>query len=277
MVSGLRFSANLGFLWADLPLLERIERAAQAGFRGIEMHWPYDADPVAVARLCKRLDLTILSINTPQGATAGDAGLAAQPGREGEFEHTFEQTLQWAVESSATMIHVLPGRRQTVDLGQPSGLPSSEDVMNLAGASCFIRNLRWASDRAMAHGKVLLLEAINGRDKPGYFYHTQEASHAILKACDKPNIRMMFDVYHVGIAQGDVLRRLTRFLPDIGHIQIAGVPDRNEPDDGEIDYRKIFDALSRMRYSGWVGCEYRPAGNLEQGLARWTRECGVAL
>lgn len=263
----LRLSANLGFLWRDLPLPERIERAALAGFHGIEMHWPYDNDPDEVAGLCERLALKVLSINTPQGNVAtGDSGLAAQPGREAEFRDAFLMTLDWAVRSSASMIHVLPGQRLTGT--------AHEDKEQFG---CFVSNLQWASDQARSHGKVLLLEAINGRDKPGYFYHTQEEAHAVLTACERSNVRLMFDVYHVGVAQGDVLKRLHRFMPSIGHVQIAGVPDRNEPDQGEICFRAVFEALRMLNYSGWIGCEYRPSDDIESGLKRWMQACGVTF
>lgn len=275
----LRFSANLGFLWRDLPLLERIERAARAGFQGIEMHWPYDEDPDAVGTLCRQRGMSVLSINTPQGdVAAGDSGLAAQPGRQEEFRDAFLMTLDWAVRSTASMIHVLPGtqkidgKRTRLDLFSNSVNPVDPDQFD-----CFVKNLQWASDQARVYGKGLLLEAINGRDKPGYFYHTQEAAHAVLTACNRSNIQLMFDVYHVGVAQGDVLKRLERFMPSIGHVQIAGVPDRNEPDRGEICYRAVFEKLISLGYTGWVGCEYRADADIEAGLARWTQACALNL
>ncbi|AWB33319.1 hydroxypyruvate isomerase family protein [Orrella marina] len=275
----LRFSANLGFLWRDLPLLERIERAARAGFQGIEMHWPYEEDPDAVATLCQKHGMSVLSINTPQGdVAAGDSGLAAQRGRQEEFRDAFLMTLDWAVRSTASMIHVLPGKRNVEATRiSENHFPSADNPVDSGQFDCFVKNLQWASDQARAHGKGLLLEAINGRDKPGYFYHTQEAAHAVLTACNRSNIRLMFDVYHVGVAQGDVLNRLERFIPSIGHVQIAGVPDRNEPDRGEICYRAVFEKLISLGYTGWIGCEYRADAGIESGLSRWTKSCAVTL
>jgi len=263
MTLPLKLSANLGFLWPEAPLLARIEHAGQAGFHGIEMHWPYDVPAQEVARQCREWNLEVLSINTPQGNVAqGDSGLAAQPGRESEFRAAFELTLDWARNSGARMIHVLPGRRC--------------DDMQSATAS-FVENLRWASDLAQPHGIVLLLEAINGRDKPGYFYHTQEASDAIRHACARGNVKLMFDVYHVGVAQGDILKRLDRFLEHIAHVQVAGVPDRDEPDLGEVRYEVVFQHLVRRRYQGWIGCEYRARDDTVAGLNRWIKACGLSL
>lgn len=263
MALPLRLSANLGFLWADLPLLDRIEQAALAGFHAIEMHWPYDVPARHVRDLCDKNDLAILSINTPQGdVSRGDSGLAAQPGRTREFQEAFEVSLGWALESGASMIHVLPGNR-------------SADVA--ASTRCLVDNLVWAAERAGNHGITLLLEALNQRDKPGYFYHSQEDANDIRLACMSDNIKLMFDVYHVGIAQGDILNRLTRLLPHIAHIQVAGVPDRHEPDLGEVRYEVVFEHLVKLGYSGWIGCEYRPSGDLLKGLRRWLGRCDLSL
>lgn len=249
-----RFSANLGFLWADLPLLERIERAAAAGFPAIELHWPYETRARDVADACQRLGLKLLGINTPVGdASRGESGLAALPGREGDFRRSFESTLQWALESGASAIHVMPG-------------VISEAQRELASET-LVRNLQWASDQVAGHALTLLLEAINHRDKPGYFYARQSESNAIRMATGRDNVKLMFDVYHVGVAEGDVLTRLAEHMPHIGHIQIAAVPSRAEPDEGEIRYEVVIPAIDRLGYSGWIGCEYKPRANVEAGLA----------
>ena len=250
----IRLSANLGFLWAELPLLSRIEHAAANGFEAIELHWPYDTDPTAVGSAVKDLGLVLLSINTPQGdVAAGDAGLAAQVDRVSEFKDTFLASLEWACASGAGLIHVLPGM---ADLHR---LERSREV--------FIENLRWAADQARDRNITLLLEALNPRDKPGYFYHTQAQADSIREATGKDNVKLMFDVYHVGVAEGDILMKLQRYLPAIGHIQIAAVPTRAEPDEGEVSYQAVFDRMKSLGYRGWVGCEYKPRANLEQGLA----------
>lgn len=257
------FSANLGFLWSTLPLLERIDRAAAAGFRAIEMHWPYDTDPHAVKAACSKHGMTVLGINTPLGdASAGESGLAALSGREGDFKAGFDQTLSWALASGASAIHVMPGI-----------VPES---WRETATRTMVDNLRWASDRVRPHGLTLLLEAINPRDKPGYFYSRLAQSNAVREAAGCDNIKLMFDVYHVGVAEGDVLTKLVQYMPHIGHIQIAAVPSRAEPDEGEIRYEVIFKEIDRLGYSGWVGCEYKPRASVEEGLA-WVKKMGLAL
>ncbi len=251
-----RFSANLGFLWGELPLLERIERAAQSGFKAIELHWPYDTPAQSVRAACERLGLTLLAVNTPLGNQPGDSGLAALPGREEDFRQAFETALQWCLGSGASAIHVMPGV-----------IAPSERAQAVA---TMVRNVQWAADQAAAHGFTILLEALNPRDKPGYLYATQEGANAIRLAAGRSNVKLMFDVYHVGVAEGDILTKLEFFLPHIGHIQIAAVPTRAEPDEGEVDYRVVINKIDQLGYSGWIGCEYRPRATVEAGL-KWMK------
>lgn len=252
-----RFSANLGFLWTHLPLIERIEAAAKAGFGAVEMHWPFDVDPLAVKAACARLNLPLLGVNTPVGdAAAGDFGLGAVPGREADFHRAFDEALAWSVAAGASAIHTMAG------VVAPARIPEATGV--------FADNLAAAADRAAPHGITLLLEPINQRDKPGYFYSTIARGAEMVARVRRPNVKIMFDVYHVGVSEGDVIRRLERALPLIGHVQIAAVPSRAEPDEGEIAYPEIFRTLDRIGYAGWVGAEYRPRGAVEDGLG-WLR------
>ena len=248
-----RFSANLGFLWSTLPLLERIERAAASGFKAIELQWPYDTPAQDVKAAVARLKLTLLAVNTPMGDTSiGESGLAALPGREADFQQAFNQSLQWCIGSGAPAIHVMPG------ILKPGTEVQARETM--------IRNLQWAADQAAPHGVTLLLEAINQRDKPGYFYSKQADSNSIREACGRSNIKLMFDVYHVGCAEGDILTKLAQYMPHIGHIQIAAVPTRNEPDEGEVNYPNVLKRVDELGYTGWIGCEYRARGEVEAGL-----------
>ena len=257
----IRLSANLGFLWAQLPLVERIEQAAKSGFAAIELHWPYETDALVVRQACEQHELTLLSVNTPQGQVEqGDAGLAAQVGREGEFRQAFEQSLAWAIEAGASKIHVLPG------MADPSQQEASEQT--------FVSNLQWAADLAAQNNIVILLEALNHRDKPGYFYCTQAQANTIRECANRQNIKLMFDVYHVGVTEGDVLIKLEHYLPVIGHIQIAAVPTRCEPDEGEIRYEAVFERLQALGYDGWIGCEYKPRGDVNEGLG-WIQSMGL--
>lgn len=250
-----RFSANLGFLWGELPLLERIDRAAAAGFSAIELHWPYDTPAQAVRQACSRHNLKLLGINTPVGdASLGESGLAALPGREADFRRTFDATLQWCLQSGASAIHVMPGVISPAD--------------RAAATETFVRNLQWAADQMAPHGLTVLLEAINHRDKPHYFYAHQAHSNAIREATARSNVKLMFDVYHVGVAEGDILTKLAQYFPHIGHIQIAAVPSRAEPDEGEVRFEAVIEAIDRLGYDGWIGCEYKPRATVEAGL-KW--------
>lgn len=256
-----KFSANLGFLWPDRPLLDRIDAAARAGFRAIELHWPYDVPAEAVREQCGRHGLLLLGINTPLGRVdAGEFGLGAVPGREADFERGFLQALEWAEAAGARTIHVMAG----------VVAPERKE----AGRATLIGNLRKAA--ALAPETTLLLEGINQRDKPGYFYSTIAEKADVIGQTGAPNVRIMFDVYHAGVSEGDIFRKLAAYLPLIGHVQIAAVPSRAEPDEGEIDYAHVLAELDRLGYRGWVGCEYKPRAGTDEGLA-WTRTLNVTL
>ncbi|HEY6632790.1 MAG TPA: TIM barrel protein [Rhizobiaceae bacterium] len=256
-----KFSANLGFLWPDRPLPERIDAAARAGFKAIELHWPYATPAGEISGRCATHGLVLLGINTPVGdAEKGDFGLGAQAGREAEFRATFEQSADYARAAGASSVHVMAG------VVAPGHKARAKQV--------FIENLAFAAKAAP--DLTLLLEPINQRDKPGYFYSTIGEAADIIREIGAPNLKIMFDVYHVGVSEGDVTRRLERHLADIGHVQIAAVPSRAEPDEGEIAYGSIFATLDRIGWAGWTGCEYKPRGDTDEGLA-WTGKLGVTL
>lgn len=258
-----RFSANLGFLWSELPLIERFAAAASAGFRAVELHWPYDVPAASVRDVCAAHGLTVLGLNTLVGDPAsGDFGLGALAGREREFQASVDQSIEYCRVIGATAIHAMAG------VVLPERRAEARAVLE--------RNLAAAAPRAAAAGLTLLLEPINPRDKPNYFYSTVAEAASLIEAVGAPNLKLMFDVYHVGVAEGDVLTKLRRLMPLIGHVQIAAVPSRAEPDEGEIAYRAIFDELERLHYPGWVGCEYRPRAGTEAGLG-WTQRLGVTL
>lgn len=255
------FSANIGFLFPELPLLGRIDAAARAGFRAIEMHWPYDVPADELGRACEAANLTVTGLNTvPGNVAAGEFGLGALPGREADFEAAIAQSLAYCAATGATMIHAMAGV-----------VPA-----NAQSRATFVANLKSAAAEARRSGVTLLLEPINPRDKAGYFYSRTEEAADIIDAVGAPNVRIMFDVYHVGVATGDVITRLRRFMPLVGHVQIAAVPSRNEPDEGEISYPAIFLELEALGYSGWIGCEYKPRGDTLEGLI-WTERFGVTL
>jgi hydroxypyruvate isomerase len=257
-----RFSANLGLLWADRPLLQRIEAAALAGFRAIEMHWPYDMPAAEVAAVAKRHLLTILGINTAPGDFArGERGLGAVPGREHDFQTAVRQSIDYCMDCGASAIHVMAGNVVAADRQRARAV--------------FADNLRAAAAEAAAHNLTLLLEPLNPRDNPGYFYSTVAEAVSLIEELALANIKLQFDVYHVAISEGDVLTKLKRYMPVIGNVQIAAVPTRAEPDEGEIAYSAILAAVDTLGYKGWVGCEYRPRGDTDEGL-KWMTALGAA-
>lgn len=259
----LRFSANLGFLWPDRPLLARIDAAADAGFRAIELHYPYDVSAADVADACKRHGMVLLGINTNVGAGSDPhVGLAAVPGRESDFRALFEQSLAYATTAGGNAIHVMAGR-----VPEPDRARATE---------VFSANLARAAPQAADRGLTILLEALNPHDMPGYYYQHLEEAAGIIDLVGAPNIRLMFDAYHVGRVGDDVFARLHQYAGQIGHVQIAAVPSRAEPDEGSLDYRQVFREIEAIGYPGWVGCEYRPRGSTDEGLS-WVNRLGVAL
>jgi hydroxypyruvate isomerase len=257
----MRFSANLGFLWADRPLPARIEAAARAGFRAVEMHWPYDVPASDLAAAARRWDVTLLGINTaPGNFAAGERGLGAIPGREQDFQGTVDQSIEYCRSSGATAIHAMAGNVARSDRERARAV--------------FAANLRVAAAKAIKHQLILLLEPLNPNDNPGYFYSTLREAASLIEELALPNVKLQFDVYHVARTEGDVLIKLDKYRAHIGNVQIASVPARAEPDEGEIAYPVIFAALEKLKYEGWVGCEYRPRGDTDQGLG-WMDRMGM--
>lgn len=255
-----RFAANLGYLFTEHPLLERVTAAAAAGFKAIELQFPYDVPPAAMKGAIEKHRLTMLGLNTPPGGREGEFGLAAVPGREKDWQLLFARALDYATAIGASAIHCLAGKVA------PDQRPAADRV--------YINNLAQAADRAAEKNITLLIEPINGRDRPNYFLnHVEHAADVIAKA-GRPNIRMQFDFYHVQIVGGDLITRLEKYLPVIGHLQCAAVPVRHEPDGGEVNFPAVFEAVDRLGYGGWIGAEYRPRGRTEDGLG-WAKNYGV--
>jgi hydroxypyruvate isomerase len=257
----LRFSANIGFMWPGLALEQRITAAGKAGFRAVEMHWPYDSPAGSVRRTCQASGLEVVSINTSPGdLKKGEAGLGALAGREVDFQTAIDEAISYSAVIGASAIHAMAGV-----------VPYDDEAR-----AVLVGNLQEAADKAARHDLVILCEGINQRNMPGYFYSTCEQVADVIERTQRDNVRMMFDIYHVAISQGDVLTRLRSFFPMIGHIQIAAVPSRQEPDEGEIDYRVVLGAVEEAGYDGWIGCEYHPRGDTDAGLT-WVKQLGFAL
>ena len=247
-------------LFTELPFLERFEAAAAAGFTGIEILTPYEHAPGEIAARLDQTGLELALINLPAG-DQGERGFAALPGREADFAEALETALDYAKATGCRRLHCQSGI-----------LPPGTD--RAMARSTYIANLCHAASRAGEFGITALIEPINNRDMPGCFLSQTSEAPAILDAVGSPHLRLQFDIYHCQIMEGDVSTRLRALAPVIGHVQIAGVPERHEPDRGEVNYPYLLELLDELDYAGWVGCEYRPRAGTLAGLGwaeRWLR------
>ncbi|MCI4665964.1 MAG: TIM barrel protein [Neomegalonema sp.] len=245
-----KFSANLGFLWTELPLPEAIRAAKAAGFDAVECHWPYDTPPALVIEALAETGLEMLGINTSRGdVAAGENGLSALPRREGDAGGLIDQAIAYAAEIGARAVHVLAGKAQ-----------------GAAAEAAYIENLSYACRQASAIGATVLIEPLNLRDAPGYFLSTTTHASEIIDKVGASNLKLMFDCYHVQIMEGDLSARLRALAPILGHVQFASVPDRGAPDQGEVNYRHLFNLLDELGYERPLGAEYKPNGATEASL-----------
>ncbi len=245
-----KFSANLGFLWADRSLPDAIRAAHAAGFDAVECHWPYATPTEHVNAALSETGLRMLGLNTSRGDTAaGENGLSALADRQSDARRAIDEAVAYAAATHTPNIHVMAGFA--------SG-PIAHDT--------FVENLRYATEQAAAHTITILIEPLNQHDAPGYFLQTTDQAAAIIKEVGAPNLKLMFDCYHVGRTEGDITTRIRTLLPHIGHIQFASVPDRGAPDQGELNYAHIFAEIAAMGYSAPLGAEYKPNGPIEKTL-----------
>lgn len=254
-----QFAANLSLMYTEHDFLKRFGAAARDGFRAVEYLFPYAHARTVLAEQLRDHGLRQVLFNAPPGDfEAGERGLACLPGREGEFRVDFtEQALSYAEALDCPRIHVMAGL-----------VPPGADRAGLRHT--YLENLAWAAERAADAGRELLIEPINTRDIPGYFLNRQDEAHAIVDEIGASNLKVQMDLYHCQIVEGDLAMKLRRYLPGgrVGHLQIAGVPERHEPDAGELNYPWLFALLDQLGYAGHVGCEYRPrSGDTSAGLA----------
>ncbi|GGO23340.1 hydroxypyruvate isomerase [Gemmobacter aquaticus] len=249
-----QFSANLGFLWTELPLPMAIAAAKAAGFAAVECHWPYDTPAEETARALRESGLRMLGINTVRGKP-GENGLSALPGCEAEARAAIDQALGYATAIGAGMVHVM------------AGCADGDEAH-----AVFVTNLAYAAQRAAECGITILIEPLNRHDAPGYFLKTTDQACAIIHEVGAPNVKLMFDCYHVGRTEGDITTRFKALQPLIGHVQFASVPDRGPPDSGELNFGTIFAAIADTGWVAPLGAEYRPIGPTSESLgwmARW--------
>lgn len=247
-----RFAANLTMMFNEHPFLDRFAAARQAGFDAVEFLFPYAFEPGVIAEHLHANGLTQALFNLPPGNwEAGERGLAALPDRRDEFRASVATSLAYARATGVERLHVM------------SGLAEHSDP---AAMKAYRESLAYLCDQAGPEGIRVMIEPINRRDMPGYFLNDFDRAAELIAALDLPNLQLQFDIYHRQIIHGDVLTGLRRMMPIIGHVQIAAVPARHEPGTGELDDRRVLHELDALGYSGFVGCEYRPAGDTVAGL-----------
>jgi hydroxypyruvate isomerase len=273
-----KFAANLSMMYPELPFLDRFEAAAKDGFRAVEYLFPYAFSKQELAARLKAHGLQQVLFNAPPGGTepaaidaawaGGMRGTACLPGREAEFRAGVALALDYAEALACPRIHLMAGL-----------LPAGQTREDLRAT--YVANLRWAADQAAQQGRDVLIEPINLRDIPGFFLNRQDQAHAIVAEVGAPNLKVQMDLYHCQIVEGDLAMKLRQYLPTgaVGHIQIAGVPERHEPDIGEINYPYLFALIDELAadcgWDGWLGCEYKPrlggqSGGTSAGLG-WFR------
>jgi hydroxypyruvate isomerase len=249
-----KFSANLSFLYQDLPFLDRFVAAARDGFTGLEYLGPYAEPREKVADALKANGLTQVLFNLPSGDWAGgERGIACLPDRVQEFRDGVAAALDYAAALDCKRLNVISGL-----------IPEGADSETLERV--LVDNLRYAAPRMADAGIKLLIEPINLRDMPGFFLSTTDHAERILEKVGFDNLYIQYDFYHMQIMQGDLIRTFERLKDRIAHVQIADNPGRNEPGTGEINYSFILSELDRLGYDGWVGCEYRPKAGTTEGL-----------
>ena len=249
-----RLCANLSMMFNEVPFLDRFAAAGRAGFEGVEFLFPYDHPVADIRARLSDAGLTQVLFNAPPGDwAAGERGTAGLPGRGAEFREGIYRAVDYAEGLGATMVHVMAGI-------PPAGLRPG------VAEATYVANLAWAVEQAAPRGITLVIEPINHRDMPGYLLNTMSQGAAVVEALGRDKVGLQFDVYHCQVTEGDVTRRMEGLMPLIAHMQVADVPGRHEPGTGEIGWEFVFATMDRLGYAGWVGCEYRPAGDTVAGL-----------
>lgn len=249
----MKLAANISFLFTELPPLERVAAAREAGFDGVELLFPYDLDPVAIRGELAEQGMPLVQINSPPGnRNAGEVGFAAVPGRESDFKSSIETALAFLEACGCSQLHVLAG-------APPAGTDAA------LVRETYVRNIQWLADSAPT--LRIMLEPLNTRDVPGYALSTLAQAAEEMSAIARPSVGLQFDLYHSQIMGGDLTFRIRQFAPLIRHVQIAGAPARNEPDRGEVNLTHILQTLAEVGYDGWISAEYRPTGTTHSSLS----------
>ncbi len=260
-----RFAANLTMMYQEHPFLERFAAAAKDGFKAVEFLFPYEHPAATIAALLDENGLQQVLFNAPPGNWAGgERGCTALPGREEEFRKGFERALEYAQALKCPRIHAMAGL-----------VPAGGDRARMRAT--YVANLAWAAEKARARGVDVLIEPIAQRNIPGFFLNLQEEAHAVVDEIGAPNLKVLMDLFHCQVAEGDLVMRMRKYIADpkqthVGHFQIAGVPERHEPDTGEVNYEYVFGVMDQIGFEGWVGCEYIPAAGTSAGLGWFKKQ-----
>ena len=257
-----RIGANLSFMFTEVPFLDRYDAAAKSGFEGVEALLPYEARAEDIAARLRANGLQQVLLNTPSGNwDGGERGIASLPGRESEFREGVKKALDYAGTLGCPTIHPVAG------IMPPGAERARFDAT-------YRENLAFTADLAAKQNVAVTIELINTRDIPGFFLRDLGQMRQVLADVNRANLKFQFDTYHVQIMHGDVTKHFEALFQQIGHIQVSGVPDRNEPDVGELNHDWLFRQFDRLGYAGWVCGEYRPRSGTVAGLG-WAKRWGV--
>lgn len=258
----LKFDPNLRLLFTELPMLDRYAAAAKAGFKGVEVAFPYEYPAATIAALLRDNDLKLVQILSPFDWDAGERGLGALPGRQAAFRDSILAAVEYSAQVGKPLIHVMPGN---IEAGMDRGL-----CMDI-----FKENLAWAADVAAAEGITLILEPCCSARFPDFLYHRLDEGIDVIRALGRDNVKLCFDTFHIAMEEaGGFTAPLRNAFPYIGHVQVGNVPGRNEPGTGEIHFPYFFALLEQLGWDGWVGCEYTPSGPTLECL-EWGKPFGL--
>ena len=254
-----RFSANISMLFKELEFPERFDAAAQAGFKAVEIQFPYSWSKDRLAQIAQHAGVEVVLINIPAGdPEKGDRGIGCLPGRDAEFREGVAKATEFSQALGCKQMNCLAGVA-------PPGVREAK----LHGT--YVWNLRYAAVELARHGMTLLVEPINTQTIPGFYLNDSAQALALMDDVGAANLKLQYDVFHMHVMGDDLAGTLAANFARIGHMQVADAPDRHEPGTGEIDFPRLFDLIDRLGYKGWVGAEYAPAGKTEDGLA-WARK-----
>jgi 2-dehydrotetronate isomerase len=258
----LRFDPNLRWLFTELPMLDRYAAAARAGFRGVEVAFPYEHAARDIAQRLEANGLKLVQILTPCDWERGERGIAALPGRETDFRTSVDVAIDYALQVGKPLIHAMAGNlTPSIDKG--------------AARETFIANISYAAESAAREGLTIILEPCCTARFPDYFYHRLEEAVDVIRAVGRNNVKLCFDTFHVQSEEGALTQRLEEVFPHVGHIQVGDVPGRREPGTGELRFPFLFETIGRLGWDGWIGCEFSPSTADTNDALAWAADYGI--